>query len=347
MPLQGFTFGGRRNGILLMESTNGTATPQQVLLAGSGSRHLANAIEEELERELGISFGACSAERFPDGEVSVRIEESVRGRDVILLAATSPPVNDHLMELLAMADACRLGSAARIVAIIPYFGYARSDRRSGRRTPIMARLVAEMLEACGVGRVIVLDVHTPSLEGFFHVPVDHLSAVPLLAQTLSASMVDHAVVVAPDQGAVRLANRFATQLGRPVAICHKQRIGGAEVRVSRVIGDVRDQHCLIVDDMISTGGTVAECARAVREAGARADLVVAATHAVLAPGARARMAEAGVARLFVTDSIATPISGGATSAHRLDTEVVSVAPLFADAIRRLLDGGSLRELSPG
>ena len=335
-----------------MESANGSTTIHPVLLAGSGSRHLAAAIEDDLERELGMSFGACSTERFPDGEVSVQIDESVRGRDVILLAATSPPVNDHLVELLAIADACRRANAARIVAIMPYFGYARSDRRDGRRTPIMARLAAEMLEASGVGHVIVLDVHTPALEGFFHVAVDHLSAVPLLSAALAAGMMEHAVLVAPDQGEARLANRYATQLHLPVAICHKQRLGGAEVRVHRVIGDVRDRRCIIVDDMISTGGTIAECARALREAGAQAEIVVAATHAVFAPGARARIAEAGVSRLFVTDSIAVPMGGStavdrATSGARLDTDVVSVAPLLADVIRHLLDGGSLRELNRG
>jgi ribose-phosphate pyrophosphokinase len=335
-----------------MDSANGTATSQPVLVAGSGSRHLVTAIEDDLGREPGLSFGACSTERFPDGEVSVQLDESVRGRHVILLAATSPPVNDRLVELLAMADACRRANAAHIVAIMPYFGYARSDRRDGRRTPIMARLAAEMLEASGVGHVIVLDVHSPALEGFFRVTVDHLSAVPLLSRTLAASVTGDAVLVAPDQGAVRLTNRYATLLGLPVAICHKLRLGGAEVRVNRVVGDVRDRRCIIVDDMISTGGTIAECARAVQEAGAHADIMVAATHAVFAPGARERIAEAGVSRLFVTDSIAVSLGGStatdhATSGVRLDTEVVSVAPLLANVIRHLLDGGSLREFNRG
>ena len=330
-----------------MESVNGTASTHPVLLAGSGSRHLASAIESDLERDLGISFGACVSERFPDGEVSVQIDESVRGRDVILLAATAAPVNDHLVELLAIADACRRANAARIVAIMPYFGYARSDRRDGRRTPIMARLAAELLETSGVSHVIVLDVHTPALEGFFRVAVDHLSAVPLLSAMLAAAMPEGAVLVAPDQGAVRLANRFAGRLGVPVAACHKQRLGGTEVRVTRVIGDVHDRRCIIVDDMISTGGTIAEAARAVRAAGAQTDIIVAASHAVFAPGARERLTDAGVSRLLVTDSIAIPLLGNPPGGPRLDIDVVSVAPLLADAIRHLLDGGSLRELNRG
>jgi ribose-phosphate pyrophosphokinase len=331
----------------MMERVNGRDSTQPVLLAGSGSRHLALVIEQDLERAPGISFGTCVTERFPDGEVSVQIDESVRGRDVIVVAATAPPVNDHLVELLAIADACRRANAARIVAIMPYFGYARSDRRDGQRTPIMARLAADLLETSGVGHVIVLDVHTPALEGFFRVAVDHLSAVPLLSAALAAIAPEGAVLVAPDQGAVRLANRFAGRLGLPVAVCHKQRLGGAEVRVGRVIGDVRDRRCIIVDDMISTGGTIAEAARAVRAAGAQAEVIVAATHAVLAPGARERLHEAGISRVLVTDSIASAGAGPPSAGGPLNLEVVSVAPLLADAIRHLLDGGSLRELNRG
>ena len=311
--------------------------PAATLLAGSASAHLARAVEPHLERR----FAACTAERFPDGEVSVRLDEAVRGTDVVLLAATAPPVNDHLVELLALADACRRADAARIVALMPYFGYARSDRRDGRRTPIMASLAAELIARAGVGHVITVDVHTPALEGFFRIPVDNLTALNLIAAAIHSRLPEDAVIVAPDIGAVRLANRFATKLDLPVAICHKRRLGGAEVSISRVTGDVKGRRCIIVDDMISTGATIVESVRALERAGAAPGAMVAATHAVLVAGALDRMADAGVQELLVTDSI-EPRSD---SPARLLPEVVSIAPLLATAIRHLLQGGSLRELA--
>jgi ribose-phosphate pyrophosphokinase len=321
-----------------------TGTRDVVLLSGSGSRHLMDAVERALGvpdgLPDGLSLGVCTTDRFPDGEVSVRLEESVRGRDVILIGATSPPVNDRLVELIAMADACRRANAERLVVILPYFGYARSDRRDGRRTPIMARVAADMIERSGVQQVVVLDVHTPALEGFFSVAVDHLTAVSLLAPALTRIAPANAVVVAPDQGAVRLAARYAAQLAAPVAVCHKQRLHGADVRVNRVIGEVRDRPCIIVDDMISTGGTIAECARALQEAGAQPHPLVAATHAVFAPGALDRLAAAGVVTLFVTDSIA--ISSDTHAA--LVPHVVSIAPMLAAAIRHLHGDATLARL---
>ena len=307
------------------------------LFAGSGSRPLAAAVE----RETGLCFAACTTERFPDGEVFVRLDEPVRGREVILLAATSPPVNDHLVELLAITDACRRADAARIVAIMPYFGYARSDRRDGRRTPIMASLVAELVERAGVDHVITVDVHTPAVEGFFRIPVDNLTAVPLLVAALRTRISADAVVVAPDLGAIRLANRYATKLDLPVAVCNKRRIGGSEVIIGRVTGDVAGRHCIIIDDMISTGGTIVESVRALDEAGALPHALVVATHAVLATDALEKIAAAGVRELVVTDSI----EPRAEVAARLRPDVVSIAPLIATAIRRLLEGGSLRELA--
>lgn len=309
-----------------------------VVLAGSANPPLAQGVE----RALAIQLAACTTERFPDGEVMVRIDESVRGLEVVLLQPTSPPVNDHLIELLAMADACRRAAAARIVAVIPYFGYARSDRRDGRRMPIMGSLLADLMERAGINHVITLDLHTPAVEGFFRVPVDNLTAVPVLADALRPRVPANAVIVSPDVGATRLANRYATLLGLPVAICHKHRASGTEVSVTRIIGDVSGRPCVIVDDMITTGGTVAECLRALRQAGATANAIVVATHAVLVPGAPSKLAAAGVQELIVTDSIAL---GPAADLSTLRTAVVSVAPLIATAIRRLLAGGSLRELA--
>jgi ribose-phosphate pyrophosphokinase len=314
-----------------------SAPTNATLLAGSASRLLAGAVE----RELGRRFAAATIERFPDGEVMVCLDEPVRGHEVILLAATAPPVNDHLVELLALTDACRRADAARIVCVLPYFGYARSDRRDGRRTPIMASLVAELAQHAGIDHVVTLDIHTPAVEGFFRIPVDNLTAVPVLAGALASHADSGATIVAPDLGAIRIANRYATILGLPVAVCHKRRLGGAEVSVGRITGDVSGCRCIIVDDMISTGGTIVESVRVLNEAGALPDHVVAATHAVLVPSALEKMADAGVRALFATDSIEPRT--GVTS--RLTPSVVSVAPLLATAIARLLDGGSLRQLA--
>ena len=314
------------------------AAATSALLAGSASRVLASAVE----RELGQRFADSTIERFPDGEVFVRLDDPVRGHEVIILAATAPPVNDHLVELLALADACRRADAAHIVALIPYFGYARSDRRDGRRTPIMASLVAELIERVGIDHVVTVDVHTPTLEGFFRIPVDSLTAVPVLADALQARVtVANTVIVAPDLGALRLANRYAAKLDLSVAVCHKRRLSGTEVSVGRITGAVAGLRCIIVDDMISTGGTIVESVRALNEAGALPDHTVAATHAVLVPGALERIAGAGVRQLFVTDSI-EPRSDVVPG---LSPVVVSIAPLLATAIRRLLNGGSLRELA--
>ncbi len=312
------------------------ATTSVTLLAGTASRSLAVAVSRELDQ----AFAASTIERFPDGEVSVRLDDPVRGREVILLAATAPPVNDHLVELLALADACRRADAARVVAIIPYFGYARSDRRDGRRTPIMASLVANLAERAGVDHVVTLDVHTPAVEGFFRIPVDNLTAVPAVAAALRKHAATDAVIVAPDLGAVRLANLYATKLDLPVAVCHKRRLGGAEVSVGRITGEVRDRRCIIIDDMISTGGTIVESVRALNDAGALPEYVVAATHAVLISGAVEKLVDAGVRELFVTDSIEP--RGEVTA--RLTPTIVTIAPLLTTAIRRLIDGGSLREL---
>jgi ribose-phosphate pyrophosphokinase len=315
-------------------------TPSPVpamFLSGSANPGLRDAVE----RALGSRFIASTSEIFPDGEVLARLDESVRGFEVVVLQPTSPPVNDHLMELLAIVDACRRAAATRIVAVVPYFGYARSDRRDGRRTAIMGRLVADLMERAGIDHVITIDVHTPALEGFFRVPMDNLTAVPLLADALRPRVLASAVIVAPDAGATRLANRYAMLLGLPVALCQKQRVSGTEVSVKRIIGDVSGRPCVIIDDMISTGGTVVECLRALGEAGASANSIVAATHAVLVPGAVKRLSTAGVQELVVTDSIASMTE---TEAPALRTTVVSVAPLIATAIRRLLAGGSLREL---
>ena len=295
----------------------------------AGSAH--HALAADVAHELGVELGACTIDRFPDGEVSVRIDASVRGRDVFVVQPTSPPVNEHLMELLAFADACRRADARRITALVPYFGYARSDRRNGVRAPVTARVVADMMQAVGIGRVVTIDAHTPQVEGFFHIPIDDLSAAPPLCAALRAHLFDDTVIVSPDLGGARRAADFADRLGRPAVVCVKRRSGGSRVAVTQVIGAVRNRRCIIVDDMITTGATVAECARAVREQGALERPTVAVSHGVFAPGALERLRAAGVGEVVATDSIAEPPEGSAHATR------VTIAPLLAATVRHLVE----------
>ncbi|MEW6735215.1 MAG: ribose-phosphate diphosphokinase [Acidobacteriota bacterium] len=235
------------------------------IFAGTANPNLATAIA----RELGARLGSCNIEKFPDGEISIRLDESVRKREVFIVQPTSPPVNDHLIELLAFADACRRSSASHITAIVPYFGYARSDKRHGRREPITASMVAKLMESVGINQIITLDLHAAQIEGFFHIPVDSLTAVPTLSNVMRNQMKQDFVVVSPDAGRVRMATEYAHQLGTSVIVLHKHRESGTETEVTHIVGNVRDRACLIIDDMISTGGTIRESIQALLEAGAQ------------------------------------------------------------------------------
>jgi len=309
-------------------------TGEFVIFAGTANPDLARAVA----RELGVRLGACAVERFPDGEVSVRLEESVRGREVFVVQPTSPPVNEHLVELLAFADACRRASAARTTAVVPYFGYARADKRHGRREPITASVVADLFEAVGIAHVLTVDVHAPQIEGFFRIPMDSLTAVPALCEALGGRLHGGAVVVSPDAGRVSMAAEYAHRLKTSVAVLHKRRESGTETVVTRLAGDVRGRACLIIDDMISTGGTIAESVGALLEAGAGDEIVVAATHGLLVAGAREKLKQGGVREVFVTDTVRVAAD------ERAGLRVVSVAPLIAAAVRRSLSGGSLADL---
>jgi ribose-phosphate pyrophosphokinase len=304
------------------------------ILAGTANPMLADAIADA----LGVRLSECVIGRFPDGEVSVRLLESVRRKEVFLVQPTSPPVNDHLVELLALADACRRSAAAGIIGVVPYLGYARADKRHGRREPITGRVAADLLEAVGIDHVITLDLHTPQMEGFFHVPVDSLTAVPALCAAMRDRLPRDTAVVSPDAGRVGLATHYARCLGAPLIVLHKRRDSSTDTEVTHVVGDASGRGCLVVDDMISTGGTVAESIKALLAAGARAEMVVAATHGLLLPGARDKLESPAVRAVFITDSVAVSERGW----EKL--HVVSIAPVIAEALERVLTDGSIREL---
>lgn len=303
----------------------------------TGSAHPALALS--IARELDVPLGARTVERFPDSEQSVRLEQSVRGHHVFIVQPTSPPVDVHLMELLIFADACRRAAAAQITAIVPYFGYARQDRRRGHREPITASMVAELMQVVGISHVIAVDVHAAQLEGFFHVPMDSLTALPILFGALRDRLSPGTVVVSPDLGRVPMATEFAQRLGTSVVVLHKHRESGTETTVTHIVGDVRDRPCLIVDDMISTGGTIARAIEALLAAGARPEITVAATHGVLVAGARQQLSHESVRAVFVTDTVPVVMEE-----EWPELQVVSVAPLLAGAIRQVLADGSLNSM---
>jgi ribose-phosphate pyrophosphokinase len=304
------------------------------IFTGTANPALAAAVA----RELGVQVGACAVDRFPDGEVAVQLLEPVRRQEVFLVQPTSPPVNDHLVELLALADACRRAAAARITAVVPYFGYGRADKRHGRREPIMGRVVADLLQAVGISHVVTVDLHTPQIEGFFYTPVDTLTAVPTLCRALRDRLPPDVVVVSPDVGRVPLATHYAQCLGVPVIVLHKRRKSGAETEVTHIVGDVSSRACLIVDDMISTGGTVAESIRALLGAGASPEIIVAATHGLLLRGARDKLEHPSVREVFVTDTV------GVAEKDWPQLRVISIAPLIAEALERFLAGGPIGDL---
>lgn len=305
-----------------------------VIFAGTANPELAVAIAAD----LGVVPGACTIERFPDGETSIQLQESVRRKEVFLVQPLSPPANEHLVELLAMADACRRAAAARITAVVPYLGYARSDKRHARREPIMGRMVADVLEAVGVHHVVTVDLHTSQIEGFFKIPVDTLTAIPRLATYLGKDLSPGVVVVAPDAGALRMASEYANRLNGTVAVLHKRREDGTGTRVTHLVGDVAGKTCLIVDDMISTGGTLASAIEALLKAGARPELTIAATHGLLVAGARQKIAQEAIKKILITDTVA----GAPKDWPPL--HIISMAPLIAGALKRLVEHRSLGDL---
>ena len=305
-----------------------------LLFSGTANPALSAAIAAE----LGIRTASCTVERFPDGEISVRLDEPVRRREVFVVQSTAPPVNDHMFELLAFADACRRAAASRITALIPYFGYSRSDKRHGKREPIAASLVARLLSAAGIDHVVTIDLHAAQIEGFFHNPVDNLTAVPSLCQAIRHHLPAGAVVVSPDAGRVKMATDYAHRLGASIVVLHKCRSSGTETVVTHVVGDVRGRPCLIIDDMISTGGTIAQAVEALLAAGACPDITVAATHGLFVDDAWTRLGHEAVRRMFVTDTVVSD------NWSRPSLQIVTIAPLLAAAIRMNQTHGTLGDL---
>ena len=303
------------------------------VLAGPASVRLGSEVSELLQAQA-LTY---DCQRFPDGETQVDLRTSVRGRDVYLLQSTSPPVDQHLIELLLLADACRRAGAARLTGVLPYFGYARQERRTDRRS-LGARVAANIVATGGFDRLMLIDAHTPAIEGFFDMPIDHLTAVPLLAEAAQRRLGDVPVVVAPDFGAVKLAREYGRLLQAPIAFVHKTRLSGHEVEAHSVIGDVRQRTPLIVDDMLSTGGTVEAAIGALRQAGAREPITVVVTHALLVGTARQLLRRLPIAHLIVGNTVAVE------NTHDLPVEVTSVAPLIATAIRRNHYDESLADL---
>jgi ribose-phosphate pyrophosphokinase len=307
------------------------------LFTGNSNRPLAEAISIN----LGVPLGGAEIGRFSDGEVQVEITDNVRGGDVFVIQSTSTPTNDNLMELLLMLDAFKRASAKRITAVIPYYGYARQDRKVAPRVPISAKLVADLITTAGASRVLTVDLHAGQIQGFFNVPVDNVYATPVLLQYLRERLGGREVtVIAPDAGGVERARAFAKRLDANLAIIDKRRIRANVVGEMQIIGEVDDRAAVIVDDMVDTAGTLCTAAEAVRAAGAPVVLAC-ATHAVLSGPALSRIRESALDELIVTDTI--PLEHARTPGRDKIT-VLPVAPLLAEAIRRTHEEASISSL---
>ena len=306
-----------------MKIISGTAHPQ---------------LAKDIAKVMGLPLCDATVNTFPDGESFVQIKESIRGADAFIVQPTCPPTNHNLMELLVMVDAVRRASASRITAVLPFYGYARQDRKDKPRVPITSKLVANLLTAAGVDRVLTMDLHAAQIQGFFDIPVDHLHSVPVLIKHLKANYVkdmNNLVVVSPDIGGVKNAKSYATILGTELAIVAKQRISATEVDAHAVIGNVQGKDVLMVDDMTESGGTLCAAAKILKEHGA-ARIFAGVSHGVLTDAARERLANSSIECLLTSDSV--PMAYG----DRVDT--VSIAPLFAQAIANIHHNASVTHL---
>ncbi|WMJ22078.1 ribose-phosphate diphosphokinase [Paludicola sp. MB14-C6] len=299
------------------------------IFTANSNKHVA----EQIAKSLGLPLGQSEVKTFSDGEISVSIKESVRGSDVFVVQSTSQPVNNNLMELLIMCDAFRRASAGRITAVIPYFGYARQDRKSRARDPITAKLVADLIVAAGADRVLTMDLHAAQIQGFFNVPVDHLLGVPILAPHFVEKFKDckdEIIVVSPDLGSVTRARNFADKIDAPLAIVDKRRPQANVCEVMNIIGDVKDKKVILVDDMIDTAGTLCNAASAIIEKGGAKEVYACATHGVLSGPAIDRIQNSVIKEVIILDTIELPTE------KQIDKIVqLEVAPVFAQAIERI------------
>ena len=290
---------------------------------------------EEIAKSLGLPLGKCTVGHFADGEVSVSLEESVRGSDVFIVQSTCNPVNDNLMELIIMIDAFKRASAGRITAVMPYFGYARQDRKAKARDPISAKVVANMLTAAGADRVLTMDLHASQIQGFFDIPVDHLMGAPILTpyfQPIVHHHEDEYVAVSPDHGSVNRVRKFAEKLDIPLAIIDKRRPKANVSEVMNIIGDVKGKKCIILDDMVDTAGTLCNAAKALIEVGGALSVTACATHGPLSGPAIQRIKDSVLEELVLLDTI--PVSEE-KKAECCKITVLPVAPVFAEAIERI------------
>ncbi len=305
------------------------------IFAGTSNPELGRRIAEY----LSVVLANVTIKRFSDGEIFIQIDENVRGRDVFVIQSTASPANDHLMELLIMVDALRRASAGRITAVVPYYGYSRQDRKEAGRTPITAKLVADLMEAAGVERVLTMDLHAGQIQGFFNMPVDNIYATPVLLGAVRRQGFGNAVVISPDVGGVVRARSYAKRLEVELAIIDKRRPAANVAAVHHIIGEVEGKDCIIVDDMVDTAGTLTKAAEALMEHGARSVSAV-CTHGVLSGPAVARIEASVLEQVLVTDTIAQPAAALACSKIKYHT----VAGLLGEAIRRISDEESVSSL---
>ncbi|NBI27688.1 ribose-phosphate diphosphokinase [Chengkuizengella marina] len=303
------------------------------VFTGSANPQLA----QQICNNLGKSLGKIKLSRFKSGEIYVHYEESIRNCDVFLVQSISHPINEHLMELLVMIDAAKRASARTIQVVLPYYGYARQERKAAPREPISAKLVADLLTTTGTSRVITIDLHAPAIQGFFNIPVDHLTALDHITHYLKAQNIENPIVVSPDAGRASTAEKLANYLDSPFAIMIKKRPAHNESVITHIIGDVKGQTPIIIEDMIDTGTTIVNVVEGLKEKGAN-DVYVCATHPVFSGPALERLNHPNIKEIVVTDSIALPED------HPTKFKVISMAGLLADAIKIIMEGGSISTL---
>jgi ribose-phosphate pyrophosphokinase len=312
---------------------NSKPTRKKIIFSGSSHRSLA----EEVARCSDISLGKCYCHPFPNGERYVRFAQNIRGADVFLIQTCSDPINDHIMELLVMADAAKRASALNITAVIPFYGYSRQDRKNKGREPISAKLMADLYQAAGLHRIITLDLHNPSIQGFFNFPVDHITAIPILTSYLKKNIQEDGVVVGPDVGGLKRADQLSQILGWPLAVLNKSRASDGQIsKIESLVGEVKDKPVIILDDMIDSGGTLIKSAEFLKEKGAK-KIMAAATHGIFSKEAPERLNQSIIDEIIITDTMPhEKLPGKFTE--------LTIAPILAETIRRVFNCQSVSSL---